>query len=357
MEAASTVFSHYMLLINNSFADGVNLVGGTIPIPRFEESIIESICDQAIETLKIQPKIPHIENNNVFIVGDIHGNILDLMRILYQRHMCGHIIFLGDYVNRGDFSLECIELIFSLFVLNPTTCTLIRGNHEFRCVNKKFQDLYDISPGLYEKINEVFDYLPFCCTFQIPNTNEKYFCVHGGITSSITRMTQIEEIERPLKGYENCKIAKALVWADPGQEVGGTLQTSRRGTLMFTRSDVEKFLSRNGFSKIIRGHEFISQGVKVIYHQQVITVFSSSNYCGGTNNAGYLAISLNGIQIVVVPLLKQYVRSETHFSLVKMKNKKILSQSLAVKSSLNLMKKGNPINRSLLTLRPHRTFA
>lgn len=78
-------------------------------------------------------------NGPAIIVGDIHGNIKSLLfcinKFLSSENKDKSIIFLGDYVDRGKNSLECITLLFKLKTMFPKNVFLLRGNHEFQEIN------------------------------------------------------------------------------------------------------------------------------------------------------------------------------------------------------------------------------
>uniref|UniRef100_A0AC34QDD4 Serine/threonine specific protein phosphatases domain-containing protein n=1 Tax=Panagrolaimus sp. JU765 TaxID=591449 RepID=A0AC34QDD4_9BILA len=70
--------------------------------------------------------------------GDIHGQLSDAISIFDQNGHPpeGRYLYLGDYVDRGDYSIETACLLFGLKLLHPNCIFLLRGNHETRIINK-----------------------------------------------------------------------------------------------------------------------------------------------------------------------------------------------------------------------------
>lgn len=68
-----------------------------------------------------------------FVIGDIHGDLAALERLLARLPARGSedtLVFLGDYVDRGPDSLGVIRRVQALALEGPARLVALRGNHE-----------------------------------------------------------------------------------------------------------------------------------------------------------------------------------------------------------------------------------
>lgn len=73
------------------------------------------------------------ENGKIFAIGDIHGchaKLRDLLDRLPYTPGRDHLVFLGDYVNRGPDSAGVLDLLCDLRQRDPGLVALL-GNHEY----------------------------------------------------------------------------------------------------------------------------------------------------------------------------------------------------------------------------------
>ena len=76
----------------------------------------------------------------VVVVGDIHGQYYDLVHMLNKAGDPSKLnyLFMGDYVDRGIFGLECMVLLIAIKTNFPKKFVLLRGNHESRNMTESF---------------------------------------------------------------------------------------------------------------------------------------------------------------------------------------------------------------------------
>jgi Calcineurin-like phosphoesterase len=68
-----------------------------------------------------------------FAIGDIHGDLVHLRKLLSRLPTLtaeDSLVFLGDYVDRGDASRQVVELMMVLRGFTSASVVCLRGNHE-----------------------------------------------------------------------------------------------------------------------------------------------------------------------------------------------------------------------------------
>ena len=246
----------------------------------------------------------------VVVVGDIHGQFYDLVKILEKGGdpQKNRYIFLGDYVDRGAFSIECVLLLMAIKINFKHNIVMLRGNHECRQLTSFFnfkqecEVKYDLE--IYDRIMEAFDALPIACVL-----NERFLALHGGISPEVECMSNIMNIDRfkePPKDGPLCD----FLWADPCDKDNEAIKIdwipnkTRGCSFIFGAKAATPFLNKNNYLSIIRGHEAQLEGFKMskwnpkVEFPSVITVFSAPNYCDVYHNKGaFIKFVNNSINI------------------------------------------------------------
>jgi protein phosphatase len=222
------------------------------------------------------------------VIGDIHGHVLDLIRILHTVGLprAHSLLFLGDLVDRGEFSIETLVIVFLLKVLFPERVFLIRGNHEFSMLcsqgtngfRHQLMTVYDSEP-LYQQAVQVFHFIPLAAVI-----DDKILCVHGGIGPSLSEAAAIAAIQRPIEEIGDPRV-DALTWSDPALDID-TYEPSRvRGAgFLFGATALNNFLAASRLAILVRAHECVVDGYEWLFAGKCLTVFSASNYCGTVKN-------------------------------------------------------------------------
>ncbi|KAL9659426.1 hypothetical protein QQ045_024232 [Rhodiola kirilowii] len=275
---------------------------------------IADLCDSAEKIFASEPSVLQV-NAPVKIFGDLHGQFGDLMRLFDEYgspSTAGDIayidyLFLGDYVDRGQHSLETITLLLALKVEHPYNVHLIRGNHEAADINALFGFRIECIERMGERdgiwawhrFNRLFNWLPLAALIE-----KKIICMHGGIGRSINHVEQIESLQRPISMDAGSIVLMDLLWSDPTENDGveGLRPNARGpGLVTFGPDRVMEFCNNNDLQLIVRAHECVMDGFERFAQGHLITLFSATNYCGTANNAG--AILVLGRDLVVVPKL------------------------------------------------------
>lgn len=263
---------------------------------------INAICLAAREIFMAQPAMLEL-SPPVKVVGDVHGQFGDLLRLF---ETCGfppqsNYLFLGDYVDRGKQSLETIMLLLCYKIKYPENFFILRGNHECAGVTRIY-GFYDeckrrSSVKAWRALIDTFNTLPI-----VAIVAQKIFCVHGGLSPSLTNLNEIRAIERPTDVPEY-GLLNDLLWSDPTDGPNEWEDNERGVSYCYNKTAINKFLSKFGFDLVCRAHMVVEDGYEFFNDRSLVTVFSAPNYCGEFDNWG-AAMSVSEELLCSFELLK-----------------------------------------------------
>eukprot|EP01107_Rhizomastix_libera_P016498 TRINITY_DN6915_c0_g1_i1.p1 TRINITY_DN6915_c0_g1~~TRINITY_DN6915_c0_g1_i1.p1 ORF type:complete len:551 (+),score=120.39 TRINITY_DN6915_c0_g1_i1:26-1654(+) len=262
------------------------------------------LVKQAKEILEKEPNMLEIEAP-VVVCGDIHGQFYDLMTLFDRTRDADKYLFLGDYVDRGDFSTEVLFYLLALKISKPHSVFMLRGNHETRMMSEFMTFLLECefkyaNDELYDETIALFDRFPLCALITGCKSG-RFFAVHGGLSPSISKIEEIQTIERFSEPPTSGPLCD-LLWADPVDEIPNPTRVApqeiaewqkieflenkkRQTSVSFGCKGIQNFLENNDLVCVIRAHEVTDDGFKehrFLTKSEIplcVTIFSAPNYC------------------------------------------------------------------------------
>ncbi|KAG5652155.1 hypothetical protein H0H81_006100 [Sphagnurus paluster] len=229
------------------------------------EEQVKRLCLKAREILIEEGNVQPVDSP-VTICGDIHGQFFDLMELFKVGGFCPetNYLFMGDFVDRGFYSVETFLLLLALKVRYPERITLIRGNHESRQITQVY-GFYDECQRKYGSANvwrwccEVFDYLALAAV-----VDGRVFCVHGGLSPNLQSLDET---------HADCPAVA------PPTDIQGWGVSPRGAGYLFGADITKAFAHHNAIDLIARAHQLAMEGYKLMFDRTIVTVWSAPNYC------------------------------------------------------------------------------
>lgn len=146
---------------------------------------------------------------NIFAIGDVHGclesleNLLDILPVDWDKDL---VVFLGDYIDRGENPRGVIEKLIELQETYPGRVITLKGNHEW--MFERFLKGIDIEVFLYngggKTLRQYYNseksmleipekHLTFLKNLRLYFEVEEYIFVHAGINPEKEITNQTEE--------------------------------------------------------------------------------------------------------------------------------------------------------------------
>jgi len=283
--------------------------------------------------------VQEIRYGPVLFVGDLHGFIDNLFYAinLAEKNQVNSVVFLGDYIDRGDFQLQ--TLISILYIYSVSICRkkqiqqpkrpnfineqildrypfgiiALRGNHETYDMNinsgfkENLEEIYGFSNFPKHEINMIYNSLSL-----IAITSWGTCSIHGGVPYIPENFTykeffnQLKLLKTPIHLNLDYNLisnpleqfCSELLWNDPidddSDEVifdynirGPNIYTFNKGALM-------RFFKELGFKRIVRAHESTRGAYQSLWNNKLIHIFSAYPYFGYSKTPAFYLEFDNG---------------------------------------------------------------
>eukprot|EP01012_Entosiphon_sulcatum_P026445 TRINITY_DN31898_c0_g1_i1.p1 TRINITY_DN31898_c0_g1~~TRINITY_DN31898_c0_g1_i1.p1 ORF type:complete len:311 (-),score=29.37 TRINITY_DN31898_c0_g1_i1:357-1289(-) len=244
-----------------------------------DEKEVKFICGKCKELVIEESNVQTI-SVPVTVVGDVHGQLYDVFELFKVGGWPPdtNYLFLGDYVDRGYFSVETISLLVCLKLLYPNRLTLLRGNHETRNISQVYGFQAECirkygSAAVWQYFTELFDYLSISAIIE-----SSLFCVHGGLSPFLHSLDQIRCLNRFGETPHEGPLSD-LLWSDPEPNSSGWAISARGAGYTYGADVVNTFLATNDLDCIFRAHQLCLEGYQELFDGKLVTIWSAPNYC------------------------------------------------------------------------------
>lgn len=276
-----------------------------------------------LELLKSEKSLQRVavpSGSKITVVGDIHGQFFDFVHMIEtvtgKPSPQNPILFNGDFVDRGPWSVEVLLSLFAFKLQNPAAVHFNRGNHESEMTNYQYGFAGEVEVKYEKKLmglfSEIFRHLPLATVLE-----GQVFVAHAGLPGPQERLwedwfqkapdeaanvlmrnqevtlAQIEAVNRIVEPNPmDAPLVIDFLWSDPKGANGYGPSTRVPMVYTFGPDIAAKFLQANGLKYMLRSHETKSAGYQETV-KDVYTVFSAPNYIDRAGNMAAVAVLTN----------------------------------------------------------------
>jgi hypothetical protein len=280
--------------LNSAFKKQLEYIYDLVPESHPFKTYLDNYEAETFEKLKninindsIVMKVNITKQTKIVMFGDFHGSFHTFFRLLCRLHKYDilnldtfkindnyKMIFLGDILDRGQYSLDIINIIFKLIAINNTKDDLKiiynRGNHEVINIFERDGFLQELNSKLEISDKDIFlkqylhllNVLPSAIVLNCENN--LFWCSHGGFPVRYIKKETDKEYIPFVNLFDNNKLiyltsddATHIRWNDFGaNSTSNFIESSRGNTIyVFTAQGTNNFLDTNKINFIIRGHQ------------------------------------------------------------------------------------------------------
>jgi protein phosphatase len=298
-----------------------------------DETQYKQCVERLIEILqedKILLKNITAKGSEVLICGDTHGYIEGTCTVLEEFITKSKtdpnvsLVFLGDYIDRGDYQIQNVYLIAKAR-LEYSNIYFIRGNHDFKAVNKMYGFIDEIYKIYTRKEYWILTNKLFNQFYTAVTINNSILCIHAGIpvnpplmfltldqmfrafrkgrineftdniiegfSDSIDFMEENEIDWQHFQCFWNDPISREFNFHEPIFNLNEDRESIRGpGTYKFSEKTLDQFMAAFKVSMLIRAHEAYPEGFAKLYNGKVWSVFSILDYGNQRIKGKYLLL-------------------------------------------------------------------
>lgn len=229
---------------------------------------IEQLLNEAEQVFASEAKLIEMEAGRVIFVGDTHGD-LEATETVIRKYLRpeNRLVFLGDYVDRGPFSLQNINLLLGQKIKHADSLYLLMGNHEGHAVLSFHPaDFWEgLDADLRRRYGEVLCQLPLAVS-----SSNGIIALHGALPD-VPALDDVNGIKPGSTEWQQ------ITWGDwhgsTGEFLGLDPDTAR---LQFGQDWFEQLMGRFNKNVLVRSHQ--PDAPAVMFGGRCLTIFTSSAY-------------------------------------------------------------------------------